>query len=169
MIKGPRGRRPRSAPAILVVALLASCARGPETGDGPDATAGSGLERGTLVIQTGEGDVRVSVEIAEAIEDQVRGLRFRKHLPADAGMVFLHPDPEPQTFIMEDTLIPLSVAWWNEEGRIVAMEDMEPCTGGVCPSYGPHGLTVGAVEVNQGFFEEHDVEVGDRIHLERAR
>ena len=50
----------------------------------------------------------------------------------------------------------------------VAIEDMEPCTGGVCPTYGPHGLTVGAVEVNQGFFEEHGVEVGDRVRLERT-
>jgi uncharacterized protein len=167
MIKALRGRRPRSAPAILAVALLAACAQGREAENGPDRTARSGLERGNLVIETAGGEVRVSVEVAEAIEDQVRGLRFREHLPAKAGMVFLHPDPEPQTFVMEDTLIPLSVAWWSEEGRIVAIEDMDPCTGGVCPTYGPHGLTVGAVEVNQGFFEEHGVEVGDPVRLER--
>jgi uncharacterized membrane protein (UPF0127 family) len=167
MIKGRRGRRPGSAPAILAVALLAACAQG-RAENGPDGAAGSGLERGTLVIEARGGDVRISVEIAEALEDQVRGLRFREHLPAEAGMVFLHPDPEPQAFVMEDTLISLSVAWWNEEGRIVAIEDMDPCTGGVCPTYGPHGLTVGAVEVNQGFFEEHGVEVGDRVHLERT-
>jgi uncharacterized membrane protein (UPF0127 family) len=169
MIKPRRPPRPRSAPVLLAVALLAACTQGREAENGPDGTAGSGLPRGTLVIEAREGEVRVSVEIAEAIEDQIRGLRFREHLPADAGMVFLHPDPEPQAFIMEDTLIPLSVAWWNADRRIVAIEDMEPCTGGVCPTYGPHGLTVGAVEVNQGFFEEHGVEVGDPVRLERAR
>jgi uncharacterized membrane protein (UPF0127 family) len=163
MIKALHGRRPSLA-VLLAAVLMAGCAQ--DRGDG-DRSGDSGLPQGTLVIETREGEVRVSVEIAEAIEDQIRGLRFRKRLPAEGGMVFLHPDPEPQAFVMEDTLIPLSVAWWNEEGRIVAIEDMEPCTGGVCPTYGPHGLTVGAVEVNQGFFEEHGVEVGDRVRLVR--
>jgi uncharacterized protein len=163
MIKALHGRRPSLA-VLLAAVLMAGCAQ--DRGDG-DRSGDSGLPRGTLVIETREGEVRVSVEIAEAIEDQIRGLRFRKRLPAEGGMVFLHPDPEPQAFVMEDTLIPLSVAWWNEEGRIVAIEDMEPCTGGVCPTYGPHGVTVGAVEVNQGFFEEHGVEVGDRVRRKR--
>jgi uncharacterized membrane protein (UPF0127 family) len=160
MIKGSGWRRPTLA---LLLAGTAACAGERAGSDGPDG----GLPRGRLVIATDEGRVVLDVEIAETIADQVQGLRFREHLDADAGMVFLHVDPQPQTFIMEDTLIPLSVAWWDRRGRIVAIEDMEPCTGGVCPDYGPHGLTIGAVEVNQGFFEEHGVEVGDVVRLER--
>jgi uncharacterized protein len=160
MIKGSGWRRPALA---LVLACAAACGGERAAPDGPEG----GLPRGTLVIATDGGRVALDVEIAETVAHQVQGLRFRRHLDADAGMVFLHEEPQPQTFIMEDTLIPLSVAWWDRRGRIVAIEDMEPCTGGVCPDYGPHGLTIGAVEVNQGFFEEHSVEVGDTVRLDR--
>jgi uncharacterized protein len=160
MIKAPGW--PRPVLAVLLV-LAAGCGEGRTASDRPDP----GLPRGTLEIRTDEGRVVLDVEIAETIADQVQGLRFRRHLDADAGMVFIHQEPQPQTFIMEDTLISLSVAWWDSRGRIVAIEDMEPCTGGICPDYGPHGSTIGAVEVNQGFFEEHGVAVGDTVRLVR--
>jgi uncharacterized membrane protein (UPF0127 family) len=66
---------------------------------------------------------------------------------------------------MKDTLIPLSIAFWNEQDRIVAILDMEPCEADPCPSYDPEVEFEGALEVNQGFFEEHGVEVGDTVEL----
>ena len=66
---------------------------------------------------------------------------------------------------MKDTLIPLSIAFWDEDGRIVGIQDMEPCTADPCPTYGSPEPYVGALEVNQGFFDEHGVVIGDRIEL----
>jgi uncharacterized membrane protein (UPF0127 family) len=66
---------------------------------------------------------------------------------------------------MKDTLIPLSIAFWNESGAIVAILDMEPCPDDECPSYDPGVDFVGALEVNQGFFDEHGIDVGDRVRL----
>jgi uncharacterized membrane protein (UPF0127 family) len=163
MIERRRGLRP--ALAFLAVALLAACAGEPPSR--PDDEPPSSLPRGDLLVSTGDGEVRVEVEIAETPEERVQGLRFRQDLPAGAGMVFLPEEPELQAFVMEDTLIPLSVAWWDEGGRIVAIEDMDPCRADPCPLYGPHGETAGAVEVNQGFFDRHGVEVGDRVRLFR--
>jgi len=82
-------------------------------------------------------------------------------------MVFLPEQPERQLFVMEDTLVPLSVAWWDEEGRILAIQDMEPCPSDPCPLYGTGDLSAGAVEVNQGFFRLRGIKVGDRVTLER--
>jgi uncharacterized membrane protein (UPF0127 family) len=68
---------------------------------------------------------------------------------------------------MKDTLIPLSIAFWDREGRIFRILDMEPCREETCRLYEPGGLWWGAVEVNQGFFEDRGVEVGDRVRLEK--
>ena len=96
---------------------------------------------------------------------RVLGLTVTDEDP-DAGMVFLWEGPVETTFWMKDTLIPLSIAFWNERGRIIEILDMAPCRQDDCPSYGPDEPFVGALEVNRGFFDDHGVEVGDRVFLE---
>jgi uncharacterized membrane protein (UPF0127 family) len=43
---------------------------------------------------------------------------------------------------------------------------MQPCDADPCPVYDPGVQYVGALEVNQGFFERRGVGVGDRIEME---
>jgi uncharacterized protein len=154
----------RALPLALAALVLAACGNEP---DAPPPTSEAGFPTGTLIVETSEGEVRIEVEIAQSLEQRVQGLRHRRSLPPDAGMVFVPPIPQQQVFVMEDTLIPLSVAWWDEDGRIFAIQDMTPCRKEDCPGYDSGRLSAGAVEVNQGFFEEHGVEVGDRVRLER--
>jgi uncharacterized protein len=157
MIEAVPMRRPVIA-ALATVIFLAACAG--------QTHPQSGLPVGHLVIQTGTGESRVNVEIAATLEAKVKGLMGRRTMPADAGMVFLRAEPRPGTFWMKDTLIPLSLAVWGTDGRIGAILDMEPCRQDSCPTYDPGVPWAGAVEVNQGFFEEHGVEVGDHVRLE---
>lgn len=126
----------------------------------------SGLPVGDLVIEAGSGEIRVHVEIAATYEAKVKGLMERRSLPADGGMVFLRDEARDGAFWMKDTLIPLSLAVWGEDGRILAVLDMEPCRADPCPTYDPGVAWMGAVEVNQGFFEDSGVEIGDRLRLE---
>jgi uncharacterized membrane protein (UPF0127 family) len=146
---------------LLLLILLAAVACGgePETG--------SGLPRGTVEIGTGRDAVQVDVEIAETYEAKVRGLMGRRSLPPENGMVFLAAEPTESGFWMKDTLIPLSIAFWDEDGRILAMLDMAPCESEPCPTYNPGVVWTHALEVNQGFFDEHGVELGDPVQLER--
>jgi uncharacterized membrane protein (UPF0127 family) len=145
---------------LLIVGLLAGCARTEQPEQPPQS-------EGVLTISGDGPDVRVQVEIAETAEDKTRGLMGRTSLPEDTGMVFLEEEPVVSGFWMKDTLIPLSIAFWDEDGRIFRILDMEPCLEDSCPTYDPRGAWVGALEVNQGFFEDHGVEVGDRVELER--
>jgi uncharacterized membrane protein (UPF0127 family) len=80
-------------------------------------------------------------------------------------MAFLWDEPVETSFWMKDTLIPLSIAFWDQRRRIVAIRDMEPCRNEPCPRYGPDEPFLGALEVNQGFFDRHGVEIGDRIEI----
>jgi uncharacterized protein len=142
--------------ALLLLTACSSC--GPEAGSDPDRTT-------RLEIRADGGVVPVDVEVADDDEERSTGLMNRERLDPDAGMVFLFEEPLHTSFWMKDTLIPLSIAFWNERGTIVAILDMEPCEAEPCPSYDPGVEFEGALEVNQGFFDEHGVEIGDRIEL----
>lgn len=122
-------------------------------------------ERAELVITTDKDEVLLEVEVAVADEERRRGLMGRDDLAPNDGMVFVFDEPVSSGFWMKDTLIPLSIAFWDETGRIVAILDMDPCETDTCPVYEPGTAYVGAVEVRQGLFEFRGVEVGDRVEL----
>jgi hypothetical protein len=150
---------PMRRPLLAFVALLSlvSCATDePTVGHAPVTSA---------VIRTDDGTTRLTVEAADTESERERGLMDRTSLGADDGMVFLFDAASSGSFWMKDTLIPLSIAFWDETGRIVGIRDMDPCTADPCPTYGSPEPYVGALEVNQGFFEEHGVVIGDHIEL----
>ena len=119
---------------------------------------------------TGDHDpVAVDLLVAENDEQRAYGLSFRRRLAAERGMVFLFPSDTSGQFWMKNTLIPLSIAFFDAQGVIVDILDMEPCLEEQepCPTYGPSVPYRGALEVNQGAFGAWQVEVGDRVEISR--
>lgn len=114
------------------------------------------LPDGTLQIK----GKTVQVEIALDAESRTRGLMFRKpeELPRDSGMLFFSSDSRRQSFFMKNTLIPLSIAFLDDEGKILQIEDMQP-----------HDLSQTtskescrwALEMHQGWFDDNGIAKGD--------
>jgi hypothetical protein len=145
---------------LLVPILLVACTdRG-----GGDTAAPSGTS--SLAIGSGPTQVVLRVEVADTPEERSTGLMGREHLPEDLGMAFLFDGPTTARFWMKDTLIPLSIGFWDEGGSLVDILDMPPCAADPCPTYGPDVPYVGAVEVNEGWFQRSGVQVGDHVALE---
>lgn len=144
----------RHAFALVLVLLAASC--GSE-----DRGAQAVIEKG------GDDEVEVAVELADTAEERQVGLMNRESLPADAGMLFLFEEELRGGFWMKDTLIPLSIAYMDGDGRILRILDMEPCRADPCPTYDAGVAFESALEVNQGAFAAWGVEEGDRVRLER--
>ena len=142
---------------FLISISLAACAT---SGASPGPAA-----KAHLVVHASGEPVTLEVEIADAPDERALGLMGRSSLPADAGMAFLWAEPVGGSFWMKDTLIPLSIAFWDVHGEIVRILDMEPCAADPCPTYAPGVAFVGAVEVNQGYFAEHGISLGDRVEL----
>jgi uncharacterized membrane protein (UPF0127 family) len=133
----------------------------------PPAASPSVLPTGTIRISTDTGVVKLEVQIAETGEARRRGLMGVRELDPDEGMAFLFEEPGQGSFWMKNTLIPLAIAFWGPDGRILEMQEMTPCTTDDCPLYSPNGPFVGAVEADRGFFAEHGVQPGDRVQLVR--
>ncbi|MFM7719180.1 MAG: DUF192 domain-containing protein [Actinomycetota bacterium] len=150
-------RRMRAVVVVVALALaLTAC------GDGTTGSSVPG-ERVPFVIRTDAGEVTLSVETADSEEERARGLMGRPEVPDDGGMRFLFDGPTRGSFWMRDTLIPLSIAFWGADGRIVAILDMPLCREEDCPEYSPGVDFVGALEVRRGLFAERGVAVGDLV------
>jgi uncharacterized membrane protein (UPF0127 family) len=125
------------------------------------------LPRGTLRVTTRTGEARLDVELATNGRARTIGLMNRPKLDPNAGMVFVFDGPHVGGFWMKDTLIPLSIAFWDGSGRILKILHMTPCQADPCPVYNPEVTYVGAVEANRGWFDAHGVQLGDRVTLTR--
>ena len=100
------------------------------------------------------------VEIAASDPQRMQGLMYRKKLGRDDGMLFIFDEPAYQSMWMKNTLIPLSVAFIDGEGRILNILDMEPQTLETHTSAGP---ALYAIETNKGWFEENRVKPGETV------
>ncbi len=166
-------------PVLILVLLslaLAGCDGGTAVDGGgstetpravANTTAGDATTAGlrTVTIHASSGEkVKVGVEIADDASERALGLMYRTALAEDHGMLFVFPSEDKLSFWMKDTLIPLSIAFIDSEGRIVDLQDMKPLDDDP-PSYVSAKPARYALEVNQGFFEERSIEVGDRAEL----
>lgn len=123
-----------------------------------------------LAIHSQEGPHRLDVEVAETTAQRQRGLMGREQLPETRGMLFRFESEQPagNAFWMYRTLIPLDIAYINDEGRIVAINTMQPCesdTPRECPTYPAGHAYYSALEVNAGYFAERGIQVGDCVSV----
>jgi uncharacterized protein len=169
-------KQPFPSPGLaLALALLAALGCAPEDARPVDVSRQSPiipLDTGTVRIETGADTLRVRVEIAVTPDQQRIGLMERTSLPVGEGMIFVYDEPQPGSapFYMFRTRIPLDIAFLDADGRIVAMEQMEPCISPVaelCRRYAPGVPYSAALEVPEGYFQHHGVRVWDRVVLVR--
>lgn len=161
------------ARSVALAAVLLACAPAAAEDAGERGTgrpAGEPVSGGVvpLRIAAAGGVVALRVEIAATGASRLRGLMDRPHLPADAGMLFVYPGPRPGDagFWMYRTRIPLDVAFLDADGRILAIQGMEPCASPLalrCPAYAPGVPYHAALEANRGFFARNGIAVGDRV------
>lgn len=102
----------------------------------------------------------LQIELANTSEQREQGLMFRKNLAQNEGMLFDFHSPAKICMWMKNTLIPLSVAFANEEGEIINIENMQPQTLTPHCSEKPARF---ALEVNQGWFQQKGIQPSIRI------
>ena len=104
--------------------------------------------------------IPLNVEIPRNQTEFDMGLMFRESLEHNSGMLFVFEDIGEKFFHMKDTMIPLDVAFINEEGIVKSIKQLEPLN--TVPVSSDAEVLYG-LEVNRGWFAENKVEVGDKI------
>lgn len=108
-----------------------------------------------------------TVEIAATPHQRAKGLSGRPRLPADTGMLFIFERLLRPRFWMQDTTIPLTIAFIDDDGRIVEMRDMAPNTARL---HAPEKPVRYALEMRQGWFSDRRISNGAQVFgLESVR
>ena len=120
-----------------------------------------------LELPTGAISIKghtLSVELAATPTARACGLSHRVDLPQHQGMLFIFPEKGPQTFWMKDTLIPLSIAFLDDSGKIINIQAMAPMQ--TVELYHSSAPAKYALEVNQGWFNRNGIEAGEHVAIE---
>jgi len=112
------------------------------------------------VVQLNAGMHLIRAEVASDYRTRMTGLMHRASMPSNAGMLFIFDEAATQCMWMKNTLIPLSVAFIDEQGAIINVEDMEPQTEN---SHCAKRPSLYALEMNRGWFAARGVKPGSRL------
>ena len=137
----------------LAAALLASCTLG--------AFATAAVAESALpAAELGFGMYRIEAEVAHTFETRQTGLMNRTAMPLHRGMVFVFPEARAHCMWMKSTPLPLSVAFVDDHGKVINIEDMQPHT---TDNHCAAGQARFALEMNLGWFAERGIKAGDTL------
>ena len=115
----------------------------------------------TVATKSGN-TVLLKLEIANTEVERNTGLMNRTSLDPDSGMIFVWSTPVLESFWMENTYIPLSIAFLSPGGTVQEIQNMDPLTTTLHTPALPYQY---AIEANLGFFATEGIAVGDTFAL----
>ena len=117
-------------------------------------------QSGLPVVELSAGMHRIEAELAHTPSSRQIGLMNRQSMPPQRGMVFVFRQEAQHCMWMKNTLIPLSVAFLDAQGKILNIADMTPHSEESHCAAGPARF---ALEMNQGWFSTRGIAPGDAI------
>jgi uncharacterized protein len=142
----------RTAAAVLALGILCGCSK-------PDEAAAD-VHLSNIVLPTG---MKITAETVTSDFEMRRGLMFRDSLPADRGMLFVHPKQDKYTYWTYQVKFPLDLIWIDRDRKVVEiLPNVQPCitNASLCPRYGGHEPANFVLEVNAGTAAKNNLHEG---------
>ena len=131
--------------AFLAAAIFgAAPVRGQQLGPLPEVELSIGMRQ-------------IHAELADSVPARMQGLMYRTSLAPNSGMLFVYERPAMECMWMKNTLVPLSVAFFDQAGRIINIEQMQPQTEDSHCTERPASY---ALEMEQGWFARNGIGAG---------
>jgi len=102
----------------------------------------------------------ITAEAATTAQSRTVGLMHRERLAPNHGMLFVFEDKAQQCFWMRNTIVPLTIAFLEDDGTIVQLADMAPKSEASHCSQRPVRY---ALEMEQGWFGKRGIAPGAKI------
>lgn len=150
---------------ILALALTSGCSV-PPAQPTPAKTVQEASPQGLPNMGIELKGQEFTVEVAQTLEEQRKGLQGRTELAKDKGMIFVYQSEQPLKFWMKDTLISLDILFFDSEGRFInGHYQVPPCKSFICPNYGSSQPAQFVVELGAGRGQALKLEPGDALKL----
>ena len=112
---------------------------------------------GLPTIELKAGIYRIQAGLADTPKAREVGLMTRTSMPTNSGMLFIFEQKAGHCFWMNNTKIPLSIAFIADDGKIVNIEEMQAeTTNNHCPK----AAVRYALEMNKQWFSERMIVPG---------
>ena len=111
-------------------------------------------------VKLSAGMHQIDAQVAQTMDQRATGLMFRKEMPQHEGMLFVFEQPSVQCFWMKNTLLPLSVAFVEDDGRIANIDEMKAETLDSHCSSKPVRYVL---EMNTGWFAKKGIKAGAKL------
>lgn len=127
----------------------------------------SSLPKSEISVKNSKNtNVNLSIWKATSDKQLQEGLMYVTSLPDYQGMLFIFQIPQSANFWMKDTLIPLDIIFINDSKQIVTIvHNATPCKTQICDIYPSKAVIKYVLEVNGGWTENNDVNIGNTINL----
>ncbi|MCP4187765.1 MAG: DUF192 domain-containing protein [Gammaproteobacteria bacterium] len=146
----------RAIPLNVIVILLTLC----EGGIFPCLQASD-----QVLFESASLDIngrQFELEIAKTAIHRQHGLMYREFLSERSGMLFIYPEAGFHRIWMKNTLIPLTVVWFDIHQTVIHIDRLDPCQLSHCPSFGADSPSKYIIELTAG---NQSLRIGDRIPM----
>jgi uncharacterized protein len=109
------------------------------------------------------GGKKLQIELANTHETRAKGLMGRTFLKEGNGMLFVYSHEQKLSFWMKNTKIPLSIAFFDKEQKLLEIIDMDVPEKEPPPIYSSKAPAMYALEVPKGWFEKEKIKVGAKF------
>lgn len=127
----------------------------------PACGAAAECREDRVTVQGAFGEAHFAVEVADDAAERAQGLMHVEEMGTLEGMLFVYGEPQPVSFWMENTLIPLDMLFAGADGTVTAIHenatplDRTPIPGGEEVQF--------VLEINGGLASRLGIAVGDRL------
>jgi len=123
-------------------------------------SAAAWAQNAMSVMELNAGFHRIEAEVAANDQNRQVGLMKRQAMPVQHGMLFVFNQENTHCMWMRNTLLPLSVAFMDAEGKIINIEDMQPQTE---DNHCARRAARYALEMNLGWFTQRGIKPGVKL------